>query len=332
MTEFIQKLPKAELHLHLEGTLEPELMFMLAQRNQVVIPFRSVEEVKEAYQFSNLQEFLDIYYQGCNVLRRKQDFYDLCYTYLQKLHSQNTVYVEMMFDPQAHTQRGIALDVVVEGIVEAQKDAQRDFGIQSALIFSFLRHLSEEDAINIWKAATPFKQYFLAVGLDSSELGNPPEKFKRVFDLARSEGFLTVAHAGEEGPASYIHQALDLLKVARIDHGNNCLQDEKLVQKLLEQQIPMTLCPLSNKALQVCTDLRQHPLKKMMDHGLLVSIHSDDPAYFGGQLNDNYLALTQALNLSEEDLTKLAIHSFQSSFLSPEEKKAKIQRHFPKQV
>ncbi len=314
MKEFIQSLPKAELHVHLEGTLEPEQMFRLAHRNGVAMPYQSVEEIQKAYRFSNLQEFLDIYYLGTQVLLKVQDFYDLCYSYLKKLQLQGVSYAELMFDPQAHTSRGVALGTVVEGIVAAMKDAKDTWGLETKLIFSFLRHLPEQHAIRIWKEANPYKQHFIAVGLDSSELNNPPSKFQRVFDMARSEGKYTVAHAGEEGDAQYIREAVELLKVSRIDHGNNCLQDPLLVKELVEKQIPLTLCPLSNKALQVCPDLTQHPLKYMLDQGLLITINSDDPAYFGGHLNDNYLSIANSLNLTKEHLQTLAANSFKAAF------------------
>ncbi len=319
MQEFINAIPKAELHLHLEGTLEPELMFRLSERNGIKIPFDSVDEIKQAYRFNNLQEFLDIYYQGANVLQTEQDFYDLTILYLEKLHQQNCVYAELMFDPQTHTYRGIDLGVVVKGIVDAQLEAEKKWQLKSKLIFSFLRHLPEEDALKIWELADPYKKFFVAVGLDSSELGNPPEKFRNVFEKARSEGFRIVAHAGEEGPSDYVKGALDLLKADRIDHGNNSLQDDELVEELVLRQVPLTLCPLSNLALKVIDKLEDHPLQEMLQKGLLVTINSDDPAYFGGHLNDNYVRIAEALDLSKKEVVQLAKNSFKGSFLTEEE-------------
>jgi len=323
--KFIEGLPKAELHLHIEGSFEPELMFEIASRNNIDIPFASVEEVKEAYKFNNLQEFLDIYYAGANVLITEQDFYDLTWAYLSKIHEQNVVHTEIFFDPQTHTDRGIAFDTVIQGIHRALEDGKEKLGISYVLIMSFLRHLSEESAFETLTMAEPFKDLIAAVGLDSSEVGNPPSKFERVFAKAREEGYLAVAHAGEEGPSEYIWEALDLLKITRNDHGNRCMDDDKLVDRLVEEQIPLTLCPLSNLELQVVPDLRDHPIAKMMDRGLLVTLNSDDPAYFGGYMNENYIATTEALDLTKEQITTLAKNAFKASWLSEEEKEKRIE-------
>lgn len=316
---FIQGLPKAELHLHIEGTFEPELMFEIAKRNNRKIRFNSVEEIKEAYNFNNLQEFLDIYYEGANVLIEEQDFYDLTWAYLKKVHAQNLVHTEIFFDPQTHTDRGIAFDTVIKGIYRALKDGEEKLGISFRLIMSFLRHLSEEAAFETLEMALPYKDWIVGVGLDSSEVGNPPSKFKNVFKKAKELGFLTFAHAGEEGPAEYIWEALDLLDITRIDHGNRSMDDPKLLEKLVEMQMPLTLCPLSNLELCVINDLKDHPVAKMMDQNLLVTINSDDPAYFGGYMNENYLGIAQALNLSKEQLAQLAKNAFKASLLSETE-------------
>jgi adenine deaminase len=321
-SNFIQSLPKAELHLHIEGTLEPELMFAIAQRNGIKLPYDSVEDLRAAYQFNNLQDFLDIYYAGANVLLHEQDFYDLTLAYLQKVKSQNVVHVEVFFDPQTHTDRGVSFETVIGGIRRALKEGEENLGITSKLIMSFLRHLSEEAAFTTLEMALPFKDWIAGVGLDSSELGNPPSKFERVYEKAGAEGFLLMAHAGEEGPAEYIWESLKLLKVTRIDHGNNCLQDESLVSELVEKQIPLTVCPLSNLKLQVVKDMQEHPLKTMLDKGLLVTVNSDDPAYFGGYMNENYEAVTEVLNLNESDLILLAKNGFKASFLNKNEKES----------
>ncbi len=324
IAHFINHLPKSELHVHIEGTFEPELMFEIAKRNNIVLPYNSVDEIRSAYNFSNLQDFLDIYYAGAGVLLHEHDFYDLTFAYLDKVHSQNVVHTEIFFDPQTHTDRGVAFETVINGIRRALVDAEEKLGITSFLIMSFLRHLDEESAFRTLEQALPYKDWIIAIGLDSSELGHPPSKFERVFEKARSEGFLTVAHAGEEGPAEYIWEALDLLHVSRIDHGNRCLEDENLIAELRERQIPLTICPLSNLKLKVVEDMKDHPLKKMLDHGLLATIHSDDPAYFGGYMNENYHAVVHALNLSKEDITRLAKNAFTASFLSEEAKQLRI--------
>jgi adenosine deaminase len=322
--EFIAGIPKAELHLHIEGTFEPELMFEIAKRNNKEIPYNSVDELKKAYSFNNLQEFLDIYYAGANVLIEEQDFYDLTWAYLTKVHEQNLVHTEIFFDPQTHTDRGISFDVAIKGIYRALEDGKNKLGISYKLIMSFLRHLDEAAAFKTLEQAMPYKDWITAVGLDSSEVGNPPSKFERVFAKAMEEGFLTVAHAGEEGPAEYIWEAIDLLKITRIDHGNQSLDDDKLVARLAELQMPLTLCPLSNLELKVVTDLKDHPIVKMMDKGLLVTVNSDDPAYFGGYMNENYLGIANALDLSKAQITELAKNSFKASLLSEEEKTKRI--------
>lgn len=320
MKTFIAKLPKAELHLHIEGSFEPELMFKIAQRNHIKIPYNSVEEIEEAYKFNCLQDFLNIYYQGASVLVTKQDFYDLTYSYLQKCADQNVRHTEIMFDPQTHTDRGIAFETVINGITKACDDAKTKLDVSSLLIMSYLRHLSEEEAFKTLKQSLPFKDKITAVGLDSSEKGNPPSKFKNVFEASVNEGYIPLAHAGEEGAAAYVWEAIDLLGIKRIDHGNNALQDENLVQEIIKRDIALTVCPLSNTALQVVDDLKNHPLKKMMDLGLKVTVNSDDPAYFGGQINKNYETIQEALNLSKYDLYQLAKNSFQYSLLAENKK------------
>lgn len=320
MKNFINNLPKAELHLHIEGTFEPELMFEIAKRNEINIPFQSVEEIKKAYSFDCLQDFLDIYYQGASVLINEQDFYDLTYSYLQKCAAQNILHTEIMFDPQTHTERGISFETVINGISKACDDAENNLGVSSLLIMSYLRHLTEEDAFKTLQQSVPFKDKITAVGLDSSEKENPPSKFKNVFQASVEEGYIPLAHAGEEGNADYIWEALDVLKIKRIDHGNNSLQDPKLIQEIIKRDMALTVCPLSNTALQVVTDLKEHPLKKMMELGLKVTINSDDPAYFGGQVNQNYVEIQKALNLTKEDLYELAKNSFQYSLLNEKTK------------
>lgn len=319
--QLIRTIPKAELHLHIEGTLEPELMFALAKRNNITLPFKSVEEVRQAYQFSNLQSFLDVYYQGTRVLVTEQDFYDLTFAYLQRAAKDNVRHTEIFFDPQSHTDRGIAFATAINGIHKALQDGEKQFGITSHVIMCFLRHLTEDAAMQTLEQALPFKNKIIGVGLDSGEKGNPPEKFSRVFARAREECFLPVAHAGEEGPPEYIWQALDILQVLRIDHGVRCMEDEKLMARLAEIQIPLTVCPLSNIKLCVYPTMEQHPLKKMLDANLSVMINSDDPAYFGGYITENYLATQKALNLSREDIIKLAKNSFTASFIPYKDKR-----------
>ena len=303
MTEldrFIMEMPKAELHLHIEGSLEPELMFALARRNNIKIPFKNVDEVRAAYQFSNLQDFLDIYYQGMSVLKTEQDFYDLTLAYIAHIHDQNVIHAEIFFDPQGHTDRGVPFATVINGIS------------------------SEEAAFDTLKQALPHRDQIIAVGLDSSEVGFPPSKFDRVFEKAKSEGFLAVAHAGEEGPPEYVYEALDMLKIDRLDHGNRALEDDALVKRLVESQMALTVCPLSNFKLAGITDMRTHPIKRMLDLGLKATVNSDDPAYFGGYVNENYLAISESLNLSKDDILKLARNGFEASFCTADEKQAML--------
>jgi len=320
MRDFLQKIPKAELHLHIEGTLEPELMFEIGNRNGIDIPFDSVQDVRRAYEFSDLQSFLDIYYQGANVLREEQDFYDMTWAYLDKVQKQNVRHVEVFFDPQTHTDRGISFQTVVSGISRALGDAEEQFGMTSRLIMCFLRHLSADAALETLEQSLPFKEAIIAVGLDSSEVGHPPEKFKEVFDRARIEGFLTVAHAGEEGPPDYIWQALDLLKAKRIDHGVRCLEDPKLVDRLREERIPLTVCPLSNVKLCVFDQIANHNFKQLLEHDLCVTINSDDPAYFGGYMTENFVATQEGLGLSREDIYRVVRNSFEATFLEDDAK------------
>ena len=324
--KFIKKTPKAELHLHIEGTLEPELMFKLAKRNNIKIPFENINDVKSAYNFSNLESFLNIFYQGSNVLIKEQDFFDLTWAYTLKCKENNVVHTEIFFDPQTHINRGIHFEVIINGIYKALVKANEEFGLTSKIIMCFLRHLDEKSAFKVLDQALVHKNKIIGVGLDSSELGHPPRKFKRVFKKAMENGFLTVAHAGEEGPPEYIWEALNLLKVKRIDHGVQCLQDKKLIQKLLDDQIPLTVCPLSNIKLCVFKKLQDHNLKKLLNNGLMVMVNSDDPAYFGGYINKNLIESQIALNLSREDIKKLLINSFKSSFLTEDKKKEWIEK------
>ena len=320
MKEFIKTLPKAELHLHIEGTFEPELLFEIAKRNNIEIPYDSVEELKKAYNFNCLQDFLDIYYQGASVLIYEKDFYDLTYAYLKKCAEQNVRHAEIMFDPQTHTERGINFETVITGIHKACEDAEKNLGVSSLLIMSYLRHLSEEEAFKTLKESLPFKEWIKAIGLDSSEKGHPPSKFQRVFEASVAEGYIPLAHAGEEGDADYVWEAIDLLNIRRIDHGNNSLQDPELVKEIVKRDLALTVCPLSNTALQVVKDLKDHPLRTMMDLGLKVTVNSDDPAYFGGQVNKNFIEVQKALNLSKEDIYTLAKNSFTYSLLTEEQK------------
>ena len=314
--DFIRALPKVELHLHIEGSLEPEQMFEMARRNNVDLPFASVEEIRAAFKFSNLQEFLDIYYAGMSVLQTRQDFYDLTYAYLKRVHADNCRHVEIFFDPQGHTERGVAFADVIEGILDALAQGELDFGMSSHLILSFLRHLSEDSAFETLKQAAPYYDRLLGVGLDSSEMGHPPSKFERVFAKARALGLKSFAHAGEEGPPSYVYEALDLLKVNRIDHGNRSLEDAVLVKRLADERMTLTVCPLSNLKLCVVDDLSHHPLKKMMELGLKATVNSDDPSYFGGYLNDNYIQTADALDLSQEEILQLVINGFEGAYMS----------------
>ncbi|MCB0459985.1 MAG: adenosine deaminase [Flavobacteriaceae bacterium] len=320
MKVFIENLPKAELHLHIEGTFEPELMFNIAQRNSIELKYKSVEELKAAYQFDCLQDFLDIYYQGASVLLTEQDFYDLTWSYLEKCAAQNVRHTEIMFDPQTHIHRGVLFETIINGISKACNDAKEKLNVSSLLIMSYLRHLTEEDAFKTLQQSLPYKHLITAVGLDSSEKGNPPSKFAKVFEASAKEGYIPLAHAGEEGPAEYVWEALDILKIKRIDHGNNSLQDEDLVKEIVKRDIALTVCPLSNTALCVVDNLKNHPLKTMMNKGLKVTVNSDDPAYFGGQVNKNYIEIQKALNLTKEDMYELAKNSFQYSLLDEDEK------------
>ena len=309
MYDWLNALPKAELHMHLEGSLEPELMFKLAERNRIQLPWDNVETLRSAYAFNNLQEFLDIYYQGANVLQTEQDFYDLTWAYLKKCEEQNVIHVEPFFDPQTHTARGISMEVAITGISEALGDARDMLGISSGLILSFLRHLPEEEAFATLQQAMPFRDLFFAVGLDSSEMGHPPSKFTNVFAKARSEGLLAVAHAGEEGPPEYVWEALDLLKVSRIDHGVRAYEDPRLIARLIEEQIPLTVCPLSNTKLRVYQDMSEHPILEMLEQGVMVTVNSDDPAYFGGYLTENFQALHAGLGMTQQQAQRLADNS-----------------------
>lgn len=319
--DFIRDIPKAELHLHIEGTFEPELMFKIAKRNNIKMRYGSIQELKKSYKFNNLQDFLVLYYEGAITLTNSKDFYDLTYAYLKKASSQNILHTEISFDPQTHTYRGVQFPDVIEGIHSALIAGKEDFGISTRLIMCFLRHLSEKSAMKTLNQALDYKDWITAVGLDSSEFGNPPSKFKKVFKKARKAGFLTVAHAGEEGPAEYVKESLHYLKVSRIDHGNHALDDEKLVKYITKKKIPLTLCPLSNLKLKIVKNLSEYPLKTMMEKGLLVTINSDDPAYFKGYVNENYKRVAKALDLSKEEISKLAKNSFNASFLDENEKK-----------
>ncbi len=316
--ELARAIPKAELHIHIEGSLEPELIFQLAQRNGVALAYPSVEALRAAYAFTDLQSFLDIYYAGASVLLQPQDFHDMAWAYFLRAKADNVIHTELFFDPQTHTARGVPMATVIEGLSGACQKAEAELGISSELILCFLRHLSEEDAFATLEAALPYREHFIGVGLDSSELGHPPEKFERVFARCRELGLKLVAHAGEEGPAEYMWQAIDLLKVQRIDHGVAALQDPLLMAELAHTRLPLTVCPLSNLKLCVVKDLRDHGLKTMLDAGLCVTINSDDPAYFGGYLNTNFEQTVAALDLSRDDVVQLARNSFEASFISAE--------------
>ena len=325
MIEFIQKLPKAELHIHIEGSLEPELMFELARRNNVALPYASVDEVREAYDFHNLQSFLDIYYNAAGVLLYEQDFYDLTRAYLDRCAEQHIVHTEIFFDPQTHTERGVSFETVISGITRALNDAESEHGISSLLIMCFLRHMSAESAMQTLEQALAHQHHIIGVGLDSSEVGHPPQKFQAVFDKAREAGFLTVAHAGEEGPPQYIWDAMGMLGVSRIDHGVRCHEDEDLMQTLRERQMPLTVCPLSNTRLKVFDTMDEHNVLELLEGGLHVTVNSDDPAYFGGYLNENYLALHQSLDLTREQAVALARNSIMASFLPESDKNRLLQ-------
>lgn len=318
-TAYIDRLPKAELHLHIEGSLEPEMLFALAQRNHVDIPFASVEDIRNAYNFSNLQDFLDIYYQGMAVLLKAQDFYDLTWAYLERAHDDHVRHVEIFFDPQGHTERGVPFADVITGISDALTDGEKQWGITSRLILCFLRHLDEAAAQATLDEALPYLDRIAGVGLDSSEMGHPPSKFANVFARAKSLGLKLVAHAGEEGPPEYVHEALDVLHVDRIDHGNRAMEDSALVTRLAGEGMTLTVCPLSNLKLCVIGDIAASPVKHMLDSGLKATVNSDDPAYFGGYVNANFHAIASALDLSREQLRTLARNSFTGSFLPPDQ-------------
>ena len=324
--ELARAIPKAELHIHIEGSLEPELIFALAQRNGVPLAYPSVEALRAAYAFTDLQSFLDIYYAGASVLLHEQDFHDMAWAYFLRAKADNVIHTELFFDPQTHTARGVPMATVIEGLSGACKRAEFELGISSALILCFLRHLSEEDAFATLEAALPYRGHFIGVGLDSSEVGHPPEKFERVFARCRELGLKLVAHAGEEGPPEYMWQAIDLLKVQRIDHGVAALQDPLLMAELAHTRMPLTVCPLSNLKLCVVDDLRDHPLKKMLDAGLCATVNSDDPAYFGGYMNANFEQTVQALDLSREDVVQLARNSVEASFVSEQRRREMFDR------
>jgi len=326
MKDLIAALPKAELHMHLEGSLEPELLFNIAARNNIDIPYADVGALRQAYRFSNLQEFLDIYYQGMNVLRTEEDYFDLTATYLDRCAADNVRHVEIFFDPQGHTARGVAFDTVIKGIIAGLEDGEKRHGISWCLIMSFLRHLSEEDGFATWKQAEPWLDRLTGVGLDSSELGHPPGKFARLFAECRTQGMKLCMHAGEEGPPEYVREALYDIGVDRIDHGNRAMEDPELVAEIARRGLTLTVCPLSNTALKVIDDISHSPVRKMLDAGLSVTINSDDPAYFGGYVGANYLAVADGLSLTTEDIRQLAANSFSGSFLPDEAVKGHLEK------
>lgn len=318
MIDLIKRLPKAELHLHIEGSLEPELMFRLAKKNQIEIPYKDIEDVRNAYNFTNLQTFLDIYYAGANVLITQDDFYDLTWEYILKCVEDNVIHTEIFFDPQTHTARGVAFETVITGIKRALADAKAQYGITSCIIMCFLRHLSQEEAFETLEQALPFKDDIIGVGLDSSELGNPPSKFIEVFKKAKEEGFKLVAHAGEEADFSYIYEALDLLDISRVDHGVQSIKSAELMQRLKDEQMPLTVCPNSNIELRVFDNYKEHNIKELLDYGLNITVNSDDPAYFKGYINQNFINISENLPLTEDDIITLVKNSFRSSFISDE--------------
>jgi adenine deaminase len=326
LPELLRRIPKAELHIHIEGSLEPEMIFALAQRNAVSIPYASVEELRKAYAFTNLQSFLDIYYAGASVLLKEQDFYDMAWAYLEKAALDNVIRAEIFFDSQTHTARGVSMQTVINGLHRACKDAKAGLGVDAELILCFLRHLSEQEAFETLEEALPYRDHFIGVGLDSSEVGHPPEKFAKVFARCKALGFRLVAHAGEEGPPEYIWGALDILKVERIDHGVQSTRDAALMQRLAKDRIPLTVCPLSNQKLKVFPDLRNHTLRQLLDAGLCPLINSDDPAYFGGYMNENWLATFAALNLDASHAVQLAKNSFEASFCDAAMKRKYVDR------
>ncbi|MFY9173378.1 MULTISPECIES: adenosine deaminase [Petrimonas] len=316
LKRYIESIPKAELHVHIEGTFEPELMFEMATRNSIALRYGSVEEVRNAYRFNNLQDFLDIYYAAASVLVHEEDFYDLTASYLRRALADNVIHTEIFFDPQTHTARGISFSTVINGITRAMEDARKKWGISSKLIMCFLRHLSEASASETLQSALPYREKIIAVGLDSSEKGHPPGKFFNVFNRVREEGFFAVAHAGEEGPAEYVWEAIDLLEAERIDHGVRSIDDPILMEELCDREIPLTVCPLSNLKLKVVKKLEELPVKIFLDNGIRVTLNSDDPAYFGGYINENYLQTAEALGLSKNDIFTLARNSFMASFIT----------------
>ena len=326
-----RRIPKAELHIHIEGSLEPELIFALAQRNGVTLPYNSVEALRSAYAFTDLQSFLDIYYAGASVLLHEADFFDMAWAYFLRAQADQVIHTELFFDPQTHTARGVSMGTVIRGLRRACEQAQKQLGISSQLILCFLRHLSEEDAFATLEAALPLRSDFIGVGLDSSEVGHPPEKFARVFARCRELGLRVVAHAGEEGPPDYIWQALDVLKVERIDHGVRCLEDARLVQRLAAERVPLTVCPLSNLKLCVVNDLADHPMKRLLQAGLCATVNSDDPAYFGGYMNANFEQTVLALNLSSTEVIQLARNSLEASFVS-DERRAELMEKLKQEI
>jgi adenosine deaminase len=324
LAEFIRGIPKAELHIHIEGSLEPELIFAMAERNGLALPYPSVEALRAAYAFTNLQSFLDIYYAGASVLITEQDFHDMAWAYFERAHADRVIHAELFFDPQTHTERGVDIGVVIRGLKRACDAAQAQFGIRARLILCFLRHLSEDDAIATLEAAKPFLDDIIGVGLDSSEVGHPPEKFARVFAMARDLGLHVVAHAGEEGPPEYVWSAIDVLRVERIDHGVRSIEDERLMQRLIASGMSLTVCPLSNLKLCVFKQLADHNLKRMLERGVRVTINSDDPAYFGGYLNQNYLETAAALGLDRDQIVVLARNSLEAAFTTASERRADL--------
>ena len=325
LRQLAERLPKAELHIHIEGSLEPSMMFELAERNDIPLPYPDVEAISEAYNFNCLQDFLDLYYQGMSVLLTEQDFFDLTWAYLLRCRDQNVVHTEIFFDPQGHTERGVAFETVIDGICRALDKAQAELGISSCLIMCFLRHLDEESALATLEAALPHLDRITGVGLDSSEVGHPPHLFKNVFAKAAELGLKRVAHAGEEGPPEYVYEALDLLGVDRIDHGNRSLEDDELVSRLVDENMPLTVCPQSNLRLAVVADMADHPIREMLDLGLNACVNSDDPAYFGGYMNENFFALIDALDMTPEDIFKLVSNGFEASFLGAQDKHIHLQ-------
>jgi adenosine deaminase len=323
LNQYITDIPKVELHMHIEGSLEPEMMFELAQRNGLQLAYADVDAIREAYQFDCLQDFLDLYYQGMSVLVTEQDFYDLTWAYLLRCKAQNVVHTEIFFDPQGHTERGVAFKTVIDGIWNALCDGEAQLGITSGIIMCFLRHLDEQSAFDTLEESLPWRDRIIGVGLDSSEMGHPPSKFTRVFEKAGQLGFKRVAHAGEEGPPEYVFEALDLLNIDRIDHGNRALEDPELVQRVVAEQMAMTVCPQSNLRLAVVADMRDHPLRTMLECGIRATVNSDDPAYFGGYMNENFSSVAAALDLDHSHIRQLVLNSFEASFLAAADK----QRH-----